>query len=78
MPYQAEHATLTPQIPALARCREPAEHEYCAAAEGLMMCANRVVMDKAAVDSEGKVVLRMLAPSAQMGSVVGVQGRIIK
>lgn len=43
-----------------------------------MMCANRVVMDKTAVDSEGKVVLRMLAPSAQMGSVVGVQGRIIK
>ncbi len=57
---------------------EPPENEYCAAAEGMMMCANRVVLDKSSWDTEGRVLLRILAPSNQLVAVLGVKNNIIR
>jgi hypothetical protein len=57
---------------------EPVEAEYCAAAEALMMCSNRSVTDKNAMDERGVVVLRMLAPFNHMSAVVGMGGSIIR
>ncbi len=54
---------------------EPPEAEYCAAAEALMMCSSRVVSDRGG-SGDAAVMLRILAPAAQMGAVIGPNGAI--
>uniref|UniRef100_A0A7R9UZN0 K Homology domain-containing protein n=1 Tax=Chlamydomonas euryale TaxID=1486919 RepID=A0A7R9UZN0_9CHLO len=57
---------------------EPAHAEYCAAAEGAMMVANRALHDRNVDAKTTTVTMRMLAKSAEMSAVLGVKGSIIR
>eukprot|EP00798_Chlamydomonas_sp_ICE-L_P015543 gene15543-21635_t len=55
---------------------EAMHSEWCGAAEALMMAADRVIADK--IKSGETATVRLLAPSNQMGAVLGMKGATIR
>ena len=43
-----------------------------------MMCASRVVSERASANERGEVLLKMLAPGSQMAALIGPKGSTIR